>query len=94
MEAQNADPKPRRSGLNSDRYKNRIHRDFASANIKLVSVATDIFGKSGMHCLAGKLLGLDVDEIIRTIPSRRIRKNADEIREAILVISIRYRFCQ
>ena len=45
---------------------------------------TDIFGKSDMHCLTGKLLGKDLDEIIKTIPSKRVRKNADEIREAIL----------
>ena len=64
--------------------KNRIHRDLASANIKLASEITDIFGKSGMHCLRGKLLCKDVDEIIRTIPSGRVRKNADKIREAIL----------
>jgi transposase len=64
--------------------KNRIHRDLASANIKLASVVTDIFGKSGMHCLIGKLLCQDVDEIIRTIPSGQVRKKADEIREAIL----------
>jgi len=36
--------------------KNRVHRDLASANIKLASVISDIFGKSGMHCLRGKLL--------------------------------------
>jgi len=64
--------------------KNKIHRDLASANVKLASVITDIFGKSGMHCLTGKLLGKDLDEIIKTIPSKRVRKNADEIREAIL----------
>lgn len=74
-----------REGLVKTRtdYKNKVHRDLASANVKLASVVTDIFGKSGMHCLTDKLLGQDVDEIIRTIPSRRVRKNADEIREAI-----------
>ncbi len=40
-----------REGLVKTRtdYKNKIHRDLASANIKLASVVTDIFGKSGMH---------------------------------------------
>lgn len=37
-----------------------------------------------MHCLRGKLLCKDIDEIIRTIPSGRVRKNAEEIREALL----------
>jgi transposase len=75
-----------REGLVKTRtdYKNKVHRDLASANIKLASVVTDVFGKSGMHCLTGKLLGQDIDEIIRTIPSRRVRKKADQIREAII----------
>lgn len=65
-------------------YKNKVHRDLASANIKLASVVTDVFGKSGMHCLTGKLLGQNVDEIIESIPSGRVRKKADQIREAIM----------
>jgi transposase len=75
-----------REGLVKTRtdYKNKIHRDLASANIKLASVVSDIFGKSGMHCLIGKLLGRDVSEIISTIPSGRVRKKADEFREAIM----------
>jgi transposase len=74
-----------REGLVKTRtdYKNKVHRDLASANIKLASVVTDVFGKSGMHCLAGKLLGKDIDKIIETIPSGRVRKKADLIREAI-----------
>lgn len=75
-----------REGLVKTRtdYKNKVHRDLASANIKLASVVTDVFGKSGMHCLTGKLLGKDVDEIIESIPSGRVRKKADQIREAIM----------
>ncbi len=75
-----------REGLVKTRtdYKNKIHRDLVSANIKLASVVTDIFGKSGMHCLIGKLDGKETDEIIRTIPSKRVRKKANEIRESIL----------
>jgi transposase len=75
-----------REGLVKTRtdYKNKVHRDLASANIKLASVVTDVFGKSGMHCLTGKLLGQNVDEIIESIPSGRVRKKADQIREAIM----------
>ena len=75
-----------REGLVKTRtdYKNKVHRDLASANIKLASVVTDVFGKSGMHCLTGKLLGKNVDEIIESIPSGRVRKKADQIREAIM----------
>lgn len=75
-----------REGLVKTRtdYKNKVHRDLASANIKLASVVTDIFGKSGMHCLVGKLNGQDIDRIVETIPSGRVRKKADEIREALI----------
>lgn len=61
-----------------------MHRDLASANIKLASVITDIFGKSGMNCLIGKLNGQDIDSIVETIPSGRVHKKAGEIREALI----------
>jgi transposase len=50
-----------REGLVKTRtdYKNKIHRDLASANIKLASVVSDIFGKSGMHCLIGRTYALE-----------------------------------
>jgi transposase len=63
--------------------KNRIHRDLSSSHIKLSSVVTDIFGKSGMHILRGLLDGRSIDEIIEGIPSRRIKKKADEIKASI-----------
>lgn len=63
--------------------RNKIHRDLSSSHIKLSSVVTDIFGKSGMHILRGLLDGRSIDEIIEGIPSRRIKKKADEIKAAI-----------
>ncbi len=63
--------------------KNRIHKDLSSSHIKLSSVVTDIFGKSGMHILRGLLDGRSIDEIIEGIPSRRIKKKADEIKASI-----------
>jgi transposase len=63
--------------------KNRIHRDLSSSHIKLSSVVTDIFGKSGMHILRGLLDDRSIDEIIHGIPSGRVKKNADKIRESI-----------
>jgi transposase len=64
-------------------FKNKIHRDLSSSHIKLSSVVTDIFGKSGMHILRGMLDDRSIDEIIESIPSGRVRKNADKIKESI-----------
>jgi transposase len=63
--------------------KNKIHRDLSSSHIKLSSAVTDIFGKSGMHILRGLLDDRSIDEIINSIPSSRVKKNADKIRESI-----------
>ncbi len=65
------------------RFKNKIHRDLSSSHIKLSSVVTDIFGKSGLHILRGMLDGRSIDDIIKSIPSNRVKKNADKIKEAI-----------
>jgi transposase len=63
--------------------KNKIHRDLSSSHIKLSSVVADIFGKSGMYILRGLLEGQSIDEIINGIPSGRVKKNADKIKESI-----------
>ena len=63
--------------------KNKIHRDLSSSHIKLSSAAADIFGKSGMHILRGLIEGQSVEEILEGIPSSRVKKNADKIKEAI-----------
>ena len=63
--------------------KNKIHRDLSSSHIKLSSAVADIFGKSGMHILRGLIEGQSVEEIIEGIPSSRVKKNADKVKEAI-----------
>jgi len=49
----------------------------------LASVISDIFGKSGMYLLNCVLEGRDIDEIIEGIPSGRLKKKADQIKESI-----------
>jgi len=46
-------------------------------------VVTDIFGKSGMHILRGLLDDRSIDEIVNSIPSSRVKRNANRIRESI-----------
>jgi transposase len=64
-------------------FKNKIHRDLSSSHVRLSSVVADIFGKSGLHILNGILDDRPIDEIIKSIPSGRVRKNADMIEESI-----------
>jgi transposase len=43
----------------------------------------DIFGKSGIHLIWGLLNREDTENIIGTIPSARVKKNADVLREIL-----------
>lgn len=63
--------------------KNRIHQELESACIKLSSVLSDIFGKSGIHIIRGILGGLSIEEILDSIPSKRLKAKKEEIQGAI-----------
>jgi transposase len=65
------------------KIKNQIHQLLAACSIKLSSVITDSFGKSGRYIIEGLLEGTTIDDILSGIPSRAISKKADELREAI-----------
>ena len=67
------------------RVKNRIHHILDSNCIRLSSVLSDIFGKSGRYILNCLLEGVDIDEIIEGIPVKRIKKKEDQIREALTI---------
>ncbi len=64
--------------------KNKIHHALDSSCIKIASVLSDIFGKSGRYILNCLMEGKSVEDIIEGLPSRRIKKKADSIREAIM----------
>lgn len=68
---------------NRTRLKNRIHRSLESASIKLSSVLSDIFGKSGQYILEHLLQGTPIDEIIQGIPSQKIRDKEEALKNAI-----------
>jgi transposase len=63
--------------------KNRIHQELESACIKLSSVLSDIFGKSGIHIIRGILSGLSIEEITCNIPSKNLKAKKEEIQNAI-----------
>jgi transposase len=64
--------------------KNRIHHELESASIKLSSVLSDIFGKSGLHIIRGILRGMSFEEIFDTIPAKNLMAKKEEIRDAIV----------
>jgi transposase len=63
--------------------KNRVHKILDSCCIKLSSVVSDSFGKSGRHIVNGLLKGKSMVEIISGIPSRRIRNKKDQLIAAV-----------
>jgi len=64
--------------------KNKIHHALDSSCIKLASVLSDIFGRSGRYILSCLMEGKSVEDIIEGLPTKRIKKKADLIREAIV----------
>ncbi|VVB71543.1 Transposase IS116/IS110/IS902 family protein [uncultured archaeon] len=65
------------------KVKNRIHQLLSTCCIKLSSVISDSFGKSGRYIIDRLLEGKTIDQILSGIPSKRVRKKEDELREAI-----------
>jgi transposase len=65
------------------KLKNQIHQSLAVCCIKLSSVISDSFGKSGRYIVEKLLEGKTIEQIISGIPSKRVRKKADELRKAI-----------
>ncbi len=65
------------------REKNRIHHALESCGIKISSVLSDIFGKSGRYILDCLLEGLEIDDILKGIKVKSIKKKSNLIRESI-----------
>jgi hypothetical protein len=53
------------------------------SSIKLSSVITDIFGKSGRYLILGLLQGKTIDELIAGIPSKRVQRKEEKFKNAI-----------
>lgn len=64
-------------------FRNRIHKYLSACGIKLSSTMDDIFCKSGRHILNGLAEGKPIEEILKGIPSGKIRKKRDLIRAAL-----------
>jgi len=68
---------------NSTQMKNRVHQALESSCIKISSVLSDIFGKSGRRIIDSLLEGKSIDEILMGIKSKIVKKKEQELREAI-----------
>jgi transposase len=68
---------------NKSQLKNRIHQALESSWVKLSSVLSDIFGKSGVRILNGLLEGISIDDILKGIKSHWITKKETLLRDAI-----------
>ena len=69
---------------NRTQMKNRIHKELESECIKISSVLSDIFGKTGMQIVNSLLEGKNIDEILKEITSKKILKKEQELRNAIV----------
>ena len=64
-------------------FRNRIHKCLSSSGIKLSSCMDDIFCKSGRYIMDGLAEEKPIEEILKGIPSGKIRKKRDLIRAAL-----------
>ncbi len=86
---------------NITQLKNRIHQALESSCIKISSVLSDIFGKSGRYIIDGLIEGKTIEEILDGIKLKAIRKKEQQLREAIKnsldpaqILVIRIYLCQ
>jgi len=63
--------------------KNRVHAVLDTANVKLSSVFTDLFGISGIELVKGITSGQSIDAIIGGTNNCWIKNRAEEIRQAV-----------
>ncbi len=68
---------------NCTQMKSRIHQALESSCIKMSSVLSDIFGKSGRYILNCLLEGKNIDQILVGLKSKAIRKKEQQLREAV-----------
>jgi transposase len=65
------------------KIKNQVTHELEAACIKLSSVLSDVFGKSGRHIVDGLLSGMDLEKILESIPSKKVKAIKEEIRGTI-----------
>jgi transposase len=64
-------------------FRNRIHKYLSSSGLKLSSCMDDIFCKSGRYIMNGLVNEMPIEEILKGIPSGKMRKKQDMIAAAL-----------
>jgi transposase len=64
-------------------HKNRINKVLTRSGIRLASVISDIFGKSGLKILSGILEGKPIKQVMKGIKNKLITKKKELIEAAI-----------
>jgi transposase len=75
------------------REKNRIHHALESCGRKISSFLSNIFGKTGRYFLNCLLEGLEIEDILKGIKIKSIKKKSNLIRESIKGVVCRS-FCK
>lgn len=64
--------------------KNRFHKMLVDAGFNLSTVFSDLSGINAQNCIKGIMAGLDVEEIMKTVNTSRLRKaTPEEIQDAL-----------
>lgn len=71
--------------------KSRVRQELESACIKLSSVLSDIFGKSGIHIIRGILKGLSVEDILKQHPFKEAQEQEERNRRCYTGTSHQFR---
>jgi transposase len=65
-------------------FKNRVHKILQVTNVRIASVLSDIFGKNGLIILHGLMEGRSVDEILKDLTDKRIKRKRSRIVQSIM----------
>lgn len=65
------------------REKNRVQKILEGANIKLSSVASDVFGKSGRAMLEALIKGVEDPKILAQLAQKRMKNKINELERAL-----------
>ena len=68
---------------NVSQYKNRASKILEACCIKLGNVLSDKFGGNGRRILKDLIQGKSIDEIVKGIKSKRIKRKEEELRKAL-----------
>ena len=67
---------------NRTQYKNRCQKILSKNNLRLSSVLSDIFGKSGKEIIEGLMKGKTVEDVLKNTDNKYLKKHKQKIMDA------------